>query len=418
MAAVAQPGPDRAGEAGVVHDPVPAVTLGVQRVVVAVLAHEQGVWRGLVHRGAHLPGDVTVEVLSAVAARHVRDVDAPAVEGAVPGDPLAHHAVAVLEDSVAQRGTVVVELRQRLDPEPGDVVVVALPEVVAALRALRVLPRRDEPLVRVAGVVGGEVAEHAQPALVAGVDQPRERLVAAEHRVHLVEARGVIAVVGAGREERRQVDNADPEPLEVVEVLDDAVEVTAVELLGDDVLLEAHRLVPRHRHSPLGDVALVLGDRAGEAVGEDLVDHGARRPGRRRPVGGDAEVRGVGHVPLVHPGAVEPQVCRGAALEDEPVVGHGVVHDDVSRPPRVRLGLPLDRRVDEERLGVGREPHVHRRDTRLVGHPDPHRDGVPQGGVGVGDVEGGAVVVGLTEEVGAGLDGRHFTEPWVRPPTR
>ena len=83
----------------------------------------------------------------------------------------------------------------------------------------------------------------------------------------------------------------------------------------------------------------------------------------------------------------------------------------------VSVSRSIDR-VDEERLGVGREPHVHGRDVRLVGHPDPHRHGLAESRVRVGDVEGGAVVVGLTEEVGAGLDGRHFTEPWVRPPTR
>ena len=84
VAPVPQPGPDRAGEPGVVHHPVPAVALGVAGVVVAVLADEQRVRRGVRHGLAHLPGDRVVALLAPVAAGHVGDVDAPAVQRLSP----------------------------------------------------------------------------------------------------------------------------------------------------------------------------------------------------------------------------------------------------------------------------------------------------------------------------------------------
>jgi hypothetical protein len=52
-----------------------------------------------------------------------------------------------------------------------------------------------------------------------------KRVVAAEDRVDDVEAGRVVAVVGVRGEERREVDEVDAERLQVVEVLDDAVEV-------------------------------------------------------------------------------------------------------------------------------------------------------------------------------------------------
>jgi hypothetical protein len=365
---------------------VPAVALRVLGVVVAVLAHEQGVGGSLVHRQAHLPGDVVVEVLTAVAARHVGHVDPPAVEGAVAGDPAAHHAVLVLEDAVAQRRAVVVELGQGGDAEPRDVLL-ALPEVVAALLGVGVLLGGDEPLVGVAGVVRGEVAQDPHAALVRCVDQAAEGVVAAEHGVDLVEARGVIAVVGAGGEERRQVDDGGAELGDVVQPLGDAVEVAAEQLPGDDTRLQPRRLVPAGGDGPVRDLPGVLPRGPGEPVREDLVDHGLAGPGRRGPEGRQPEVGGVRDVPLVHAGAVEPLVCRGAALEDEPVVRDEVVAHDLRRPPRLRLGGALDGGVGEDGLGVGGGAHVDRGDVRVAGHTDPDGDALAERRVRVGDVE-------------------------------
>ena len=82
----------------------------------------------------------------------------------------------------------------------------------------------------VAGVVRGEVAQNLHADHVRGVDQSYECFVAAKHRVHPVKAGSVIAVVGPGGEERRQIENVDAQRLQVAEVLDDTVEVPAVEL--------------------------------------------------------------------------------------------------------------------------------------------------------------------------------------------
>ncbi len=71
-----EPRPQRAQEAGVVHDAVPAAHAEVGPEVVAVLGDEERI-ADLLARPLR---DVAVQVDVAVAADHVRDVDAPAVE--------------------------------------------------------------------------------------------------------------------------------------------------------------------------------------------------------------------------------------------------------------------------------------------------------------------------------------------------
>ena len=78
IASPRQPPPDRAQEARVVHDAVPAAAVEVVAVVVAVLGDEECAV-DLLPRPA---GDLVVQVELAVAADHVRDVDSPAVEPA------------------------------------------------------------------------------------------------------------------------------------------------------------------------------------------------------------------------------------------------------------------------------------------------------------------------------------------------
>jgi len=64
------------------------------------------------------------------------------------------------------------------------------------------------------------------------------------------------------------------------------------------------------------------------------------------------------------------------------------------------IGPALDDGIDELRLGIGGEPHMHCRDISLVRHTDPQRDRVSQPGSKVRDVERRAVVVRLREQVG------------------
>src|SRR5262249_62062680 len=111
-------------------------------------------------------------------------------------------------------------------------------------------------------------------------DERGERLVAAEHRVDAVEARRVVAVVRAGWEERRQIDDVRAERLDVVEMLLDPGQVAAVPLPRGCWPAPGRELVPAPRLGPAGLRSLRAGAR--EAIQEDLVDH--RREVPVRPV--------------------------------------------------------------------------------------------------------------------------------------
>ena len=336
----------------------------------------------------------------ALAAGHVRDVDAPAVEPAVGPEPLADDALRVVEDAAAQLGAGPVELGQGLDPQPRHVARATEPEVEVALGRRRARLGGAEPLVGDAGVVGREVAHDLQAAGVRGVGQPAQRGVAAEDRVDGRERRGVVPVVALAGEDGGEVDDVGAQLLDVVEVLGDAVEVAAVELVADLVALGLARedgVAPggrdrpvRHRRPPYG------APRAGEAVGEDLVDDRLARPRRRRDVVADEpEVAGVGDVSPVHPGRVEPGVAGRPTREDEAVRRRGVVHDDPPAPPGLALvaAPAVDPQRDEVRLGVVDDAGVHPVQRGLAGDAHPHRDGVAEAGGRVGDVELRAVVV-------------------------
>ena len=80
-----EPRPERAQEAGVVHDAVPAARAEVGAEVVPVLGDQQAV-ADLLARPLR---DLAVEIEVAVAADHVRDVDAPAVQAEL--QVAAHH---------------------------------------------------------------------------------------------------------------------------------------------------------------------------------------------------------------------------------------------------------------------------------------------------------------------------------------
>ena len=88
-----------------------------------------------------------------------------------------------------------------------------------ALRGIRMPVRRREPLVVVAAMVGGEVADHLQPALVRGRHEPGERVISAEQRVNIVERCRVVAVIRPSREYGCEVDERDAEVGQVVQAL-------------------------------------------------------------------------------------------------------------------------------------------------------------------------------------------------------
>jgi hypothetical protein len=211
-----------------------------------MLRDEQRVADGLAHRSR----DVVVDVHVLEAPRHVRDVDAPAVEAEV--EPPAHD----VEHAPAKLRRAPVELRQRLDAPPRRVpVVVAVvePEEVA-LRRIGARSGRDEPLVPVAAVVRRDVADDADPAIVRCTQEGRERVVAAEKRVDAIERRRVVAVGAARGEDRRQVDHRRAEVLDVAEVLLDAGKIATEQLDRGGASAPCRELVPLAPDRPLRGV--------------------------------------------------------------------------------------------------------------------------------------------------------------------
>jgi hypothetical protein len=103
------------------------------------------------------------------------------------------------------------------------------PQVPVGVRPAARLARGAEPGVLVARVVQHEVEDHPQATPVRLVDQPVEIGLAAEHRID----RGVVADVVADVQARGKVDRGEPDRIdaetgraEIVEVVDDAAEVT------------------------------------------------------------------------------------------------------------------------------------------------------------------------------------------------
>ena len=267
--AAVEPAPQRAGETGVVHGAVPAGAGEVRGGVVPVLGEQPAAVVNLVDGAAQCLRHDVREVVGSHAARHVGHVNAPAVEALA--QPVGGHRVGAGIEATRQLGRGVVQLGQARYVEPGGVArgVVVGEAVERTLRRRRVGERAEEPVVVLTRVVGGEVPDQPQPLGMDGPDQPLHRLVAAQERVDPVEGGGVVAVGGPGLEDRRQVEQGRAQQVEVVEVLDDAVEGAAVPLEGDVRPLVDDRLVPlagdgpvRHRRGHLG---------AAETVREHLV---------------------------------------------------------------------------------------------------------------------------------------------------
>ena len=168
----------------------------------------------------------------------------------------------------------------------------------------------------VRGVVGDDVEEDLHPAVVRGVDELGEVLVGAEVRVDLGEVGDPVAVVAGRRpvleldrlvlEDRRQPDRVGAEPLDVVELRPQPVEVaTVVEALLGGV-------EPAHQRVA-AEPALVVGR---VAVREPVAHHevevlvGQARPRRVPRVAAVTVVTGV-PVVTVAVVAVACGRCRG-----------------------------------------------------------------------------------------------------------
>ncbi len=158
------------------------------------------------------------------------------------------------------------------EDDPGVLVllVVVGPYVVVAVGAVGVLAGLLEPRVLVAGVVHDEVDDHAHAALVGGVHELHEVGQVTELGQHGGVVGDVVAAVAQGRlEEGRQPEAVDAEPLQIVELGGQALEVAdavAVAVLegADEDLVEDGAL------EPLG--VAVLGRCVFEGVRNGLVD--------------------------------------------------------------------------------------------------------------------------------------------------
>ena len=105
--------------------------------------------------------------------------------------------------------------------------------------------------MRVAGVVHDQVGDDAHPALVCGVDKLDEVAKVAELGQHFEKVADVVSAVPQRRLiDRQQPDAVDAEPVQVVELLRQATDVTGAVRVGvmepaNEDLVEDRALVPK-----------------------------------------------------------------------------------------------------------------------------------------------------------------------------
>ena len=178
----------------------------------------------------------------------------------------------------------------------------------------------------VAGVVAREVADHADAALVRRLDQADVGLIAAEQRVDREEARRVVAVIGCRREDRRQVEEVDAELDEVVELVDDAVEVAAVELLraaGHDGSTGSFHAAGIAQ-SGVG-WASACADRANRSGNTWYITASYSHAGGAG-IGDEREVLGIQRLDRVQPGLIQPLDASVLVLQHPAVAVARVAH--------------------------------------------------------------------------------------------
>jgi hypothetical protein len=239
------------------------------------LGEEHPVWVARVDFGTHaleiVVGLGEVLAVRAVALVEVRHrVEPEAVDAEVEPEPqdvqhrLLHLGVVVVEVGLVGEEAVPVVLaalrvprpvrRLRVeedDPRLAPARVIVAPDVPVRARSLRVGTRLLEPRVVGRGVVHDEVRDHADPALVGGLDEGAEVLDVAVVAVDGEEVGDVVTAVAKRRRvHRQQPDAVDPEPLQVVELVHQAAKVAgavvvAVEEAPDVDLVEDRGLEPQ-----------------------------------------------------------------------------------------------------------------------------------------------------------------------------
>ena len=134
------------------------------------------------------------------------------------------------------------------------------------------------------------VQDQVHAALLHCLHQRLERRIAAQGRIDREIVVRVVAVVGAPGEDRGEIECVDPQALQVIELLFDALQVAAVELVTEivEVLAGLARIVNSFVPDGMGhNIRVAIEDRAvghpvaaivvarvavAEAVREDLVN--------------------------------------------------------------------------------------------------------------------------------------------------
>ena len=372
----------RLHEGVVVHDGIPLVALQPAERVAVMLGEDDGVRvRFLDHHAEPLPEHVVVgRGVSEVGG----DIETPAVDIIWRTHPLASD----LEDRLGEiTGALVVQLREGIIAPPLLVAVVVRPGLVTVIaerkiivvRAVLALVRTRgisiglilivieagtvHPLVEGAAVVEDAVDDDTHAAGMAGLDELDEELVAglevftargadrvagragvvvlpvldegatvlhdlSDMRIDVVVVLRVVLVVRRRHEKRVEVDDADAEALDIVQLRAHAGEVTAVKSVHVKGLDRGVPVLNTTRCPAEVDVFVVddVVRRVAitEAIDEDLVHDGALRPVRDMETRHQAVRELAVHV-VADAEAVEMQPFL--ALHDEKAVALGGLTD-------------------------------------------------------------------------------------------
>ena len=201
-------------------------------------------------------------------------------------------------------------------------------------------------------------------------------------------------MVGCRREDGREIQQVHAERHQVVELLGDAIEVSAVELLRAPRHDRVDRGVPARGDRPLRRRMRAGLRGAREAVGENLGHHGICQPRRRRRVGDEGEVLGVEGLERVQPGLVEP-LHASVLVDEQPAVAVARIADrDGCLPPLPAVGRAEADGIRPFRLVIGIRPRADRGQRTVARrHSQSHGDDVAERRREIRHVQRRAVVV-------------------------
>ena len=221
----------------------------------------------------------------------VDDVQTPARDPLV--HPVMEDAVLPCDDEVHVGWIRLVDVWQGVKIPPAVILIWEIAEMVPRVvrRFLRLICAKRIILLPTVEVdaVAPRVAEYAveddaDAALACRRDETAEILDIAQHGVNVMIVPRIVVMIALGLKHGVEVDARNAKFFEVVEFLHDPAQISAEEVIGDDLLrvgiLEIHRVV---RPVRTDDSALLAHDgipRARKAVGEDLIHDAVLEPVR------------------------------------------------------------------------------------------------------------------------------------------